>query len=278
MNCRPSVSAMTASAKSVIAVLATASLLSIPWMEVAAAKSVTPNAVTPTIKSANSLTPQGRRRNRIVFRLLSTRGAPASREGGATRSASCLAPQKPLTALMPTTNVGHTAQAFPTVYVYLPATTAETAEFMLLDPSQNGKVIYQATMPVQKTGGIVGVALSEQEGASPLEIGKQYQWFFTVQCDLEDPSANTSVSGWIQRVPDDAELAANLQAAKPEDRPALYADKGLWFEALKALVELRRDRPSDPNLQVDWSDLLASVKLDTLAMEPLVPCCKPQPQ
>ncbi|WP_052128830.1 DUF928 domain-containing protein [Neosynechococcus sphagnicola] len=228
--------------------------------------SVTPSSTNLALRS-----------RRVVFRL-PDRGAPGSREGGAARggcspvSASVdPSPGKKLTALMPTTNLGYTTVGFPTLFIYVPTTTATTAEFILQD--QNYKEIYKTMMPLKGTNGIVSFTLPDTGVLSPLEVGKQYHWYFTVVCDADEPSANVSVEGWIQRIEPSPGLNSNLLKAKPDERPAVYAEAGIWYEALTALADLRRTRPNDPILAADWTDLLNSVKLDKITAEPLISCC-----
>jgi hypothetical protein len=77
------------------------------------------------------------------------------------------------------------------------------------------------------------------------------------------------VEGAIKRVEADPTLAQRLQRATPQERVAIYAKAQLWYEALGTLAELRRDRPNDPVLADAWTQLLDSVKLDTISRQPL---------
>ena len=52
--------------------------------------------------------------------------------------------------------------------------------------------------------------------------------------------------------------------------PALYAQAGIWYEALATLAELRRSKPNDSVLISAWESLLQSVGLDTVAKEPII--------
>jgi hypothetical protein len=177
-------------------------------------------------------------------------------------------------ALMPTTNLGYTTSAYPTLSWYIPTTAVQSAEFILQDATY--KEVYRTTLALKQTGGVGTFTLTDQAGLKPLEVGKQYHWYFSLICDPDEPSANVSVEGWIQRVEPSAELTRNLQKASPEEQPSIYAEAGIWYDAVSLLFKLRQERPQDPALIQDWSDLLSAVKLDTVATAPLVPCCTPQ--
>ncbi len=56
-------------------------------------------------------------------------------------------------------------------------------------------------------------------------------------------------------------------------RAALYAVNSVWYDSLTALFETRKSSPNNSALVNEWADLLDSVSLDTVAREPLVPCC-----
>lgn len=77
--------------------------------------------------------------------------------------------------------------------------------------------------------------------------------------------------GLVRRVELDRTVARQLETAKPLDKAGLYAKAGIWFEAVETIAEGRRDRPEDSELMVEWSDLLKSVGLDILVLQPISP-------
>lgn len=229
-------------------------------------------AGTPSADTTTSLLiAQGRRR--MVFRL-NDRGVPVSRVGGAARGGcSSNTPQLQLTAMTPITSSGksalvETVSANPSFFVYLPQTSAESAEFILQD-TQSQSALYQKTVKLTKSGGVVRVALPKDNGLA-LEVGHQYHWSFTLLCDPEDASSNLFVEGIIQRVEPSSGFVTQVAAAQPIDQLSLYAANGYWFEALDGLAQLRQQQPQDSGLLQDWTDLLAAVKLDMMAQEPLL--------
>lgn len=168
-----------------------------------------------------------------------------------------------LTAVMPTSNIGLTVSETPTLFWYVPATAPVDMEFVLRD--EMGKVIDEQTLAVTGTAGIVSLNPSK-----PLEVGKSYHWFFSMICNPADRAGDRFVGGWIKRVEMSSNLTQDLEAAKPNDRPAIYARESLWFDTVASLADLHRNNANDPTIAAQWEELLKSVDLAVLAKEPFV--------
>ncbi|MGK7900832.1 MAG: DUF928 domain-containing protein [Hormoscilla sp.] len=189
-------------------------------------------------------------------------GMPGRREGGGTRSI-CVGGEQRMTALIPMTNLGKTISLYPTFFVYIPPNTAQGAEIGLMD--EQGKQIYSTIIEQNIDSGVVGFKLPVE--LPPLEMGKNYQWYFQFICDDE---LGAFVEGWVQRVEVSDRLIRQLQQADSRQRAEIYMQEGLWYEALKTLAELRRLHPDDSTLEAQWEKLLARVKLEHLAQQPVV--------
>ena len=200
------------------------------------------------------------------------RPQPGNRRGGASRG-NCPPTQPPLTALIPATNLGLTTQEDPTLWFYIPynSTDIRQAELMLLD--ENQRPVLEKPMKVQLSGtpGIIGVTLPST--AKPLELEREYHWFFELVCDSENPSNNPRVDGWIKRVQPSSELIAQLENNQTEKSYLVYAENGIWYDALTRIIEVMRVNPTDSTLTNDWSDLLESVGLGELISTPMTDCC-----
>jgi len=60
--------------------------------------------------------------------------------------------------------------------------------------------------------------------------------------------------------------------ADPVERIKFYQTRNLWQDQLAFLVELKRDRPNDPEVTNLWKQTLKSVNLDeSIAANPLLP-------
>lgn len=230
------------------------------------------------------------------------RGAPApgQRVGGASRG-RCPTSSKYLTALVPmiaaTADKSHnpvlasvptgsvlglTVTDHPTFWFYFPysLTSARPVEFILKDDKDN--IIYQTELSESgTTPGVVGFKLPDT--VPPLEVNKRYNWFFTIACDsnnstssdLEEPN-KIFVSGWVERVPLNSALQRQLEQATPRQQARLYANAGIWHEAVTTLAELRRQNPNDATLRQEWANLLRSVDLAAIAPEPITSMLTPK--
>lgn len=197
---------------------------------------------------------------------------PAKKLVGRRQTASprgCSRKGKYLTALMPETNLGLTFSLYPTFFFYIPPTSAQTAEFVLLD-EETEDTVYTTTFNISGLPGTVSVSLPSDKTLPKLKIGKNYHWYFSVICDPQERSGDAYVDGWVQRVTPNSTLISELKTASPLERLAIYTNADIWFERLTTLAELRRLNPNDPNLAAQWANLLRSVGLDKIAQEPLV--------
>lgn len=199
-------------------------------------------------------------------------GAPPA-TGGGTRSGSCPEVKdnskgQYLTALMPVTSsakLALTVEGNPQFFVYVPQTSARTAEFVLKDENEND--VYRTTLPISGEGAIINVILPHT--ISPLEVDKNYHWYFSVICNPGNRRQDIFVDGWSRRIKLSSTLATELEKADPRERPNLYAKAGIWHEAVSTLAQLLGEAPNDITLATEWKKLLESAGLKQLADSPI---------
>ncbi|AFZ21761.1 DUF928 domain-containing protein [Allocoleopsis franciscana] len=183
--------------------------------------------------------------------------------GGGSRPAgeACLshpsAKSSSLTALVPGRHLGLTQSDRPNFFVYIPQTTAQTAEFSLFDERMNG--IYQVSVPVSQAG-LVSISLLDT--APSLVKDKPYYWTVALVCNPSDRTDDWVVGGWIERAEPSATLKQQLANATAVERVSIYAKQGFWYEALNTLVELQRTQPNHPVIATSWAELMKSVGLE----------------
>jgi hypothetical protein len=197
-------------------------------------------------------------------------GVPGRREGGGTRGLECTATNA-LTALIPQSTMGQTISAKPTFFYYVPVALDKTVQFELAD--DRDKTVYKKSFRmVTSRAGIVSVSLGSDGNSPALEVGKNYQWYFTIKCNPKNYRDEVLVSGWINRTAVAPTLKTELDRS-PDNRARLsiFAQQGLWYEYLATLAQLRTESPSDASLALKWSEMLSSVQLGKIAQEPLVP-------
>lgn len=214
--------------------------------------------------------------NQLVFNL-PNRKTPGNRQGGGSRDQGCVSSQPTLTALIPDTNFGYTTSPSPKLYWYVPPTKASTAEFVL--QKMGDREVFRTTLVLNKSEGIVELSLSQT--GTQLEVGQDYIWSLSLQCDVDEPSGNLFVQGGIQRIALTPTQQQDWAKLSELERPRWYANAGIWFDSVESLVQLRHSQrpPSAPEASVsqalsqDWQDLLQAVTLDALVSKPFLPCC-----
>ncbi|MGK7888833.1 MAG: DUF928 domain-containing protein [Leptolyngbyaceae cyanobacterium] len=217
-------------------------------------------------------------------------GQPDSHAGGAARNGpnTCPATEIPLTVVAPVEAGygGHTTQATPTLWVYVPIAldANNPITFSLVDADYNP--LYEVFQAIEHEPGILKLSLPEDVILEPEQL---YRWFFIVNCNDPLGIRNAlTVEGWVRRVaPDPLVDMANL-----EDHDALSveqriewshqsADNLVWYDALTLLGDGLLANPDDPQLRQAWSELLGYpsvqlTELGDLSSVTLRNCCIPQ--
>ncbi|MBW4581745.1 MAG: DUF928 domain-containing protein [Tildeniella nuda ZEHNDER 1965/U140] len=196
------------------------------------------------------------------------------REGAGARG-TCLRGPKLLMPLTPTDRFSATVSNSPTFFWYVPKATAQTAEFALLD--ENDRTLYRTTLNLPETAGVLAFNVPKSVATSVLTVGKDYYWQFSILCDPNQPSINPFVEGVVQRVKPATALTNQLKKASTRDRPTIYANNGIWQDAIATLAQERCTKPQDQNLLTSWTRLLQSVQLEDFAQEPFTSPCPAKP-
>ena len=219
------------------------------------------------------------------------RGSAASRGcGNSEQSLMALVPDYQQTInldggeTIPITKIwGLTTDEYPTFWFFVPydKSSITEMEFVIQDKSQNkSKTIYREILNKPEKPGIISVS-TKKVIEEPLQISKtkhqkKYHWFLKlkVKCNPQQAAESKSVDGWIERVNLNSQLAKRIEQATPLQKAALYAENGIWHDALTALGEARLAKPNDASLLAEWTTLFKSEELDSLAKYPLVNCCQ----
>jgi hypothetical protein len=213
--------------------------------------------------------------NKQVFFRPSGQGRPPITRGAGSRN-DRLCPQDAttnpdrsiaaplsLTALVPDNQEGLTWSERPTVWVYLPETSAR--QMVLSIRTEGSQPHSQRFLPITGEPGIVGIPLDET--APPLDLETAYQWAVVLICG-DRPSPNDPVvTAWVRRVDADQ---TNLPQ-DPLERAAWYGERGIWYDALTTLAEARRSQPANSAITEAWINFLTqpTVGLETIANEPV---------
>jgi hypothetical protein len=169
---------------------------------------------------------------------------------------------QPLMALVPPEQFGLTWAEHPTVWVYLPKTSARQ---MALSVRAERQPFAQRFLPITGEPGIVGISLPEN--LPPLEVGKSYQWAVVLVCG-DRPSPNDPfVTAWVQRVLPTQETRSRDLLKQAQ----IFGQQGIWYDALTTLAAVVRSQSNNSALTEIWTDFLGqpSVGLEAIAKEPL---------
>lgn len=224
-------------------------------------------------------------------------GAPQRTAGGAPKrgSEACvtkladlngdgeLETLTPLTALMPTSNIGTSLNPNPTLSVYMPRNNASAVEIVVQKRTPIGntagrtryryeEIYVNDTLPIPESTAtgprIVSYSLKDVN----LEAGAVYEWTFAMLCDgsigneevisgliscsLEDGSPLGCTAGTT--IPD----PSALNERELEQQATAYVQQAYWNEALQFSAQLRQFDRSD------WVEFLESQTLGCLADVP----------
>jgi hypothetical protein len=188
------------------------------------------------------------------------RGAPGGRVGGGTRGTGGGREVFVLSVLAPD-HTGLTMQEQPSLYWFISSVASSPAELTVMDPRATQPVLeVRIPSPVQR--GVHRIRLADH--GVRLSPGVAYRWYVAVVPDPDRRSKDILAGGTIERVETPAELSAKLARASKTEVPFLYAEAGLFYDALTAISELIETAPEDPGLQKQRATLLAQVGLPAI--------------
>ncbi|WP_198017853.1 DUF928 domain-containing protein [Oscillatoria acuminata] len=172
-------------------------------------------------------------------------------------------PTDPLMALLPPNQSQiSTVKGLPAFLFHLPETSAQTAEFLLFNESN--QILYKLRFAITGNSGIIRLELPGFINLEPLEIQQIYRWSFSIICNPLSPSQNLTLTGTVQRLPLSRSLATQLQNASPSRHPQIYAEAGLWMDAFSSLVDVSQLPLEDGSNQEEWETLLEFMGLEAL--------------
>jgi len=185
------------------------------------------------------------------------RGNPKSTQ--ATGSRGCTQVQQSpvsLTLLVPKDHDGLTTSSHPTFFWHVSAPVQ-----MAFTLTQRGVVQPLWEQQIQPSAAGI-VQLQMPNNLPELLPGKEYRWSVTLLCNRDRPSANPFVQTWIERIPTTPSLTQQLAAASSDrDRASIYAQAGLWYDALAAISAAHTVvgclRPFSSTLPSSWVGNLA---------------------
>ncbi len=169
-----------------------------------------------------------------------------------------------LRALVPE-HVAFTVSASPSLFWSLSEPPRPGWRFLLeLAPSERPDQAGEAELPAPGAPGVQRVRLADLDVV--LEPGVEYVWTITVQPDPSDPTRDVSAQGWIRRV-ELARATREQLGDRPLSNGLVYADAGLWYDALGAVADAIALRPDLAAGREAYRRLLAGAGLTQYATQ-----------
>ena len=143
--------------------------------------------------------------------------------------------------------VGLTTQAQPTLCWYQSA-SAESMAFELT-LNLDDETILEQTLSQASNSGIQKLDLAASDITFKPEV--YYEWIIALIPDPNDRAQDIISSTLIQRVPVTDTLGKALQAADDQQYASVYANEGIWYDALASLETAIEATPDNEKLQLD---------------------------
>jgi hypothetical protein len=157
-------------------------------------------------------------------------------------------------------HVAHTTLAQPTLYWYL-ARPSTTRIVVTVRDRTSVQPLLEVEVPLPAQAGIHAVRLADHGVELAPEV--DYLWFVSIVRD--QGSKNPTVTGGIRRRAPSPELIERLRA-DPEGREVfVYAENGIWYDAIAAVSARISAAPTDARLHEQRAALLDQVGLRELA-------------
>ena len=176
-----------------------------------------------------------------------------------------------------------TADSWPAVYVLVPDHVGLTVSqqptlYWYFSEAARGDVVFEVTLIDEESiepmvekrlatakPGLQRVRLADY--GVTLQPDHEYQWSVALVSDRDRRSRDVVSTGWIERIAEPDDLAAQLTDAGADGAIGVYGQAGLWYDLLATAVDLARGHPDDARYQRQLTALLAQVGLPESAAE-----------
>ncbi len=187
------------------------------------------------------------------------RGAPSVRVGGGSRG---LAGRTFTLSVLAPEHTGWTTQEQPTLYWYASEPVPTSVQLTIIEEDAIQPLLELNLNPPMKPT-IQALSLEGQD--IHLQPDREYQWFVAVVNNPEQRSNDIVAGGVITRVVPSDPVRAKLREAGKAELPQIYAEAGLWYDAIEAISERINAKPDDRQLREQRASLLEQVGLPEVA-------------
>lgn len=206
-------------------------------------------------------------------------GAPKGSDNDTASRGQCV-PESSPQALAPASGIGAAMTESATqLYFFIPQAIssgdqesigeeqgideADPATFVLRNVS-TGEPLYEQELEVAAPA-LLKLDFAQATLPIVFEAGQTYQWQFTLECDLTEIVLEyPRVSGLLRQIDLEPSLIEESKIIDLADRPFFYAERGLQYDAIAALIELIQTEPDNPEIAAIWQELLPEISLDVV--------------
>jgi hypothetical protein len=186
------------------------------------------------------------------------RGSPGGRVGGSSRGEDCNSGKDFMLSVLAPDHTGLTVHEQPSLYWYLSESTTCPIELTISD-EQAVQPLLEKRISGPVRPGVQRIQLADYNVRLPLNA--PYRWYVTVVVDPERRSKDINAGGFIERVAPPEALRAQLDRGGKTQAPSIYAQEGLWYDALASISDLIEAAPNDRGLRQQRASLLKQVGL-----------------
>lgn len=154
--------------------------------------------------------------------------------------------------------IATTTQEQPSLFWFQSQPVTARFELTLLQEKQV-KPLVHIQIERSNRAGIQRLKLSDH--GAKLVPGVEYQWVVALVTDPDNRSTDLIAGGVIKRIEPSAELREKIKKADPAALPGIYAEAGVWYDALTSLSDQIEANPKDESLRQARRDLLRQAGL-----------------
>lgn len=187
------------------------------------------------------------------------RGAPLARVGGGSRGVD---DGLPYISVITPDHVGYTSMSAPVLYWYISEDMKTRFEFALINDDDIEPMV-EVTSEQMMTAGLNSMNLADH--GVTLQPGVAYQWSVALVSDENKRSSDIVSSGQIQLLEMTEEQKALLEDVGGEERVAILAREGYWYDTFDSMSRLIADDPDNTTLRTQRAMLLEQIGLPVVS-------------
>jgi hypothetical protein len=187
------------------------------------------------------------------------RGAPLARVGGGSRGVD---DGLPYISVITPDHVGYTSMSAPVLYWYISEDMKTRFEFALINDDDIEPMVEVASEQMM-TAGLNSMNLADH--GVTLQPGVAYQWSVALVSDENKRSSDIVSSGQIELLEMTEQQKALLENTSGEDRVAILAREGYWYDTFDSMSRLIADDPDNTTLRAQRAMLLEQIGLPVVS-------------